>query len=193
MRRRSASLCDTVGPTTRMVALALWVAGCGAAPPAPSSTAHESLAEPSPAEPAPAEPVAFAAAVGELREVPAELAADVRLLSPTEAEVRRGVRDALAGDRAAFGRIVRLIAAEEGGQTVGVRLYGVRPTSLSGVLGFENGDLIVDVNGRTFVTAAAMDEVVAELRTADRLELHVVRRGEPLTIVVSIVETLGAP
>ncbi len=50
-----------------MVALALWVAGCGAAPPAPSSTAHESLAEPSPAEPAPAEPVAFAAAVEPVR------------------------------------------------------------------------------------------------------------------------------
>ena len=104
----------------------------------------------------------------------------------------RAARDALLADPATPTSI-RMVPHTEGGRPAGMRLYGIRRTSVAGALGFQNGDTILDVNGRSVATPDAALEAYSELRDADRLEVHLLRRGEPRTLVVTIVETLGAP
>ena len=65
---------------------------------------------------------------------------------------------------------------------LGMRLFGVRPDSLLGQLGFENGDRLESVNGLPLTSPEKATEAWTQVKGADHVTVQLQRRGESLKI-----------
>lgn len=120
------------------------------------------------------------------RKVPADIAAKIHKVSETEFNVERSVVDQILENQAELMRSARIVPEKEGDKTVGIRLFGVRPDSLLGTLGLENGDRLQSINGFEMADPQKALEAYARLRSADRLSVSVQRKGKPMTIDFNI-------
>lgn len=125
---------------------------------------------------------AVPAELGALREDDPELL--VTQLGETVWDVDRAALDAPSEWSSA-----RIVPAHEGDRVVGLRLYGVRSTSLLARLGFENGDVVIAIN-RHPVTDAPGSVAEALLRDS-RLVIALVRHGEPRTHTYLVRDAAG--
>jgi general secretion pathway protein C len=98
-------------------------------------------------------------------------------ISATEFNIDRGVVDKILENQADLMRQARIVPEQENGKVVGIRLFGVRPDTLLGVLGMENGDRLQTINGFDMASPEKALEAYARLRTADHLTVQVNRRG----------------
>lgn len=96
----------------------------------------------------------------------------------TRAEIPRRDMEAWLADQDGMMRSARVIPHEEGGMVVGLRLYGIRRTSMLSRLGFENGDTVYSVNGQSVADPEHLLEAYSELREADEYRVDLSRRGE---------------
>jgi general secretion pathway protein C len=106
-----------------------------------------------------------------------EIARGIQRVSATEFKVDRGVVDKILENQAELMRQARIVPEQENGKMVGIRLFGVRPDTLLGVLGMENGDRLQTINGFDMTSPEKALEAYARLRTADTLTVQVNRRG----------------
>jgi general secretion pathway protein C len=105
------------------------------------------------------------------------IARGIQKVSATEFNVDRGVVDKILENQADLMRQARIVPEQENGKMVGIRLFGVRPETLLGVLGMENGDRLQTINGFDMTSPEKALEAYARLRTADHLTVQVNRRG----------------
>jgi general secretion pathway protein C len=138
------------------------------------------------ATPAAASTAAPAAARGKGKAVPPEIAAKIHKVSETEFNVERSVVDTILENQAELMRSARIVPEKEGDKIVGIRLFGIRPESLLGTLGIENGDRLQSINGFEMSDPQKALEAYARLRSADRLTVTVNRRGKPMNIDFNI-------
>lgn len=120
------------------------------------------------------------------RKVSPEMAAKIHKVSETEFNVERSVVDQILENQAELMRSARIVPEKEGDKVVGIRLFGVRPDSLLGTLGLENGDRLSSINGFEVSDPQRALEAYARLRTADRLSVSINRKGKPMTIDFNI-------
>ncbi len=146
----------------------------GAAPPA-------AAAAPAPALPPAPPPVGSTGARG-VQKVDPDIASKIQRISATEFNVDRSAIDKLLENQAMLMQSGRMVPDTQNGQTVGMRMYGVRPDTLLGTLGFENGDRLEKINGFDITGVEKGLEAYAKLRTADRFSVTVNRRGQATTI-----------
>ncbi len=135
----------------------------------------------SPAPPPGTAPVAPAApmpAAGGPGAVSADIAKGIQKVSATEFNIDRGVVDKILENQAELMRQARIVPEQENGKMVGIRLFGVRPETLLGTLGMENGDRLQTINGFDMTSPEKALEAYARLRTADHLTVQVNRRGQ---------------
>lgn len=109
----------------------------------------------------------------EVRDDEPEGASDVVSLGANEYLVTRA---ALEGPAHLMSE-ARVIPHEQEGVVLGVRIYGIRRSSLLGRMGIQNGDTLVTLNG---VTLASEDPsmLLETMRDSTAFELVVLRRGE---------------
>jgi general secretion pathway protein C len=144
----------------------------GAKPPAAAAT---------PATTEPASPSATPSFYGSsLSE--AELDQGISQVSDTKYNVQRGLIDKVLANQSELMRSARVVPHEENGRVVGVKLYGIRRSSLLGKLGLQNGDMLRTINGFDMASPDAALEAYSKLRTASDLSVSVVRRGNPVTM-----------
>jgi general secretion pathway protein C len=143
-----------------------------------------------PAQPAP--PVAAAPAAPEPKRggpsgVPKEIADKIEKVSATELNVDRSVVDYVLENQAEMMKTARIVP-EKGadGKAVGIRLFGIRPDTMLGTLGLQNGDRIETINGFNMSSPEEALNAYARLRTANKLSVKVTRRGQPTTIDLNI-------
>ncbi len=134
-----------------------------------------------PGDPTP-KPAPVAAAIpppaaGGAGSVPPDIAKGISRVSATEFNVDRGVVDKILENQADLMRSARIVPEQENGKLVGIRLFGVRPETLLGTLGMENGDRLQTINGFDMTSPEKALEAYARLRTADHLTVQVNRRG----------------
>ena len=142
-------------------------------PPLPSASASAAAAPaPVPAGGAPA--------------VSSDISKGVVKKSPTEFDIDRGVVDKILENQAELMRQARIVPEQENGKVVGIRLFGVRPDTLLGVLGMENGDRLQKINGFEMASPEKALEAYARLRTADHLTIELNRRGQNMNIDYNI-------
>ncbi|HEU4404880.1 MAG TPA: type II secretion system protein GspC [Polyangiaceae bacterium] len=134
-----------------------------------------------PSLPPPPPPVGSTGARG-VQKVDPDIASKIQRISATEFNVDRSAIDKLLENQAMLMQSGRLVPDTQGGQTVGMRMYGVRSDTLLGTLGFENGDRLEKINGFDITGVEKGLEAYAKLRTADRFSVTVNRRGQPTTI-----------
>jgi general secretion pathway protein C len=143
--------------------------------PPPSKVASNSPTSPSP-EPTIPTPS------GRKSKVPKEISEKIHKISDTHFSVERSVIDQILEKQASLFRSVRIVPGGDG-----AALYGLRPDSLLGMLGMENGDALKSVNGFEIGTdpSKAM-EAYMKLKSAEHLSVSIMRRGKPVNIDVDI-------
>jgi general secretion pathway protein C len=110
----------------------------------------------------------------------------IQKLSANEFNIDRGTVDKILENQADLMRTARIVPEKEGDKVVGIRLYGVRPETLLGVLGMENGDRLQTINGFDMASPEKALEAYARLRTAEKLVVQVNRRGQPVNLDYNI-------
>jgi len=133
---------------------------------------------PPPAAAKPAEPAKEAG--GE------DLDKGIRQQSDTKYQVQRSLVDKLLTNQAELMRSARVVPHEENGRTVGVKLYGIRRSSLLGKLGIQNGDMLRTINGFDMSAPDSALEAYSKLRSANNLCDLLVRRGSAVTMEYQI-------
>jgi general secretion pathway protein C len=118
--------------------------------------------------------------------VPADMAAKIHKISETQFDIERSLVDQVLENQAELMKSARIVPEKEGDKVVGIRMFGVRPDSLLGTLGIENGDRLQSINGFEMSDPQKALEAYARLRSADKLSVTVNRRGKPMTIDFSI-------
>jgi general secretion pathway protein C len=141
------------------------------------------LPAPKPAEVAPAAPASPGKGAPGLD--PA-LAKGIQKVSATEFNIDRGVVDKILENQSDLMRQARIVPEQENGKTVGIRMFGIRPETLLGTLGMENGDRLQTINGFDMASPEKALEAYARLRTADKLTVQVNRRGQNMNLDYNI-------
>jgi len=160
---------------------AVWLSGNGSLCQAllfhttPVPTASASASAP-PAEAAAAPTHAGAPAV------PTDIASKIQKISDSEFHVDHAVIDNILEHQADLMKSARIVPESKDGKVVGIRLFGIRPDTLLGTLGIQNGDRLESINGFDMGSPEKALEAYARLRTATSLNVKVNRRGAPLSI-----------
>jgi len=115
-----------------------------------------------------------------------ELDQGIKQLSDTRYSVRRSLLDKLLQNQGELMRAARVVPHEENGRVVGVKLYGIRKTSLFGKLGLQNGDMLRTINGFDMGSPDSALEAYTKLRSATSLSVALVRRGNAMTMDYTI-------
>lgn len=110
----------------------------------------------------------------------------IQRVSANEFNIDRGVVDKILENQAELMRQARIVPEQENGKVVGIRLFGVRPDTLLGTLGMENGDRLQTINGFDMTSPEKALEAYARLRTADHLTIQVNRKGQDQNIDYNI-------
>lgn len=118
--------------------------------------------------------------------IPADMAAKIHKISDTQYDIERSLVDQVLENQGELMKSARIVPEKEGDKVVGIRLFGVRPDSLLGTLGLENGDRLQSINGFEMSDPQKALEAYARLRSADKLQVTVNRRGKPMNIDFSI-------
>jgi general secretion pathway protein C len=108
-------------------------------------------------------------------------------VGPYTYEMHRTTLDGLLEDQAQLMRSARVVPEQRDGKIAGVRIFGVRPGTLMDAIGFENGDMLLRVNGYDVTSPDHALEAYARLRSSDRLYVEIERRGTPITITYRIL------
>ncbi len=137
-----------------------------------------------PLKAAPPPPPAAAPARG--AGVDPSIAKGIQRVSATDFNIDRGVVDKILENQADLMRQARIVPEQENGKMVGIRLFGVRPETLLGVLGMQNGDRLQTINGFDMASPEKALEAYARLRTADHLTVQVNRGGKNVDIDYAI-------
>lgn len=114
--------------------------------------------------------------------VPPDIASKIQKVSETEFNVDRSVVDKILENQAELMRSARIVPEQKDGKVVGIRLFGIRPDTLLGTLGFQNGDRLETINGFNMSSPEKALEAYARLRTAPSLNVKINRRGKPTSI-----------
>jgi general secretion pathway protein C len=164
----------------------VWLTSSGARCQATMRDKVATGAAPKAAEAPPAPEATSASKRRASRKVPPELAAKIHKVSETEFNVERSVVDQILENQAELMRSARIVPDKEGDKVVGIRLFGVRPDSLLGTLGLENGDRLSSINGFEVSDPSRVLEAYGRLKNADRLSVSINRKGKPMTIDFNI-------
>lgn len=113
---------------------------------------------------------------------PAALESGIQQISEREYSIDRSLVTSLLANQAALMRTARVIPHEEGGRVVGVKLYGIRRSSLLGRLGIQNGDMLRTINGYDMTSPDSALEAYARLQSADRITINLARRGSDMSV-----------
>lgn len=114
--------------------------------------------------------------------VPADIASKIQKISDTEFNIDRSVVDKILENQAELMKSARIVPETKDGKVLGIRLFGIRPDTLLGTLGLQNGDRLDAINGFNMGSPEKALEAYARLRTATELNITLSRRGAPVTI-----------
>jgi hypothetical protein len=145
--------------------LSLWDARSKKPPPPPPPPQKPNLSTPSSANVTPAS------------SEPSRIAQGILRLSATEYYVDRFVvRNAVEDGAAEIGD-PRLVPETENGRVAGIRLFGIAPDKLFGMLGLQSGDRIQAIDGLPVTGPDVALEAYVRLGSASQITLKLERRG----------------
>lgn len=101
-------------------------------------------------------------------------------------EVDRPLVDKLLANTTSLATAARFVPSVKDGHPNGFKLYAIRPSSIFGKIGLQNGDTIKAINGMEMSSPDQALAVYSKLRAASHLSVMVERRGETITLDYSI-------
>ena len=109
--------------------------------------------------------------------------AKIEKVSDTEFNIDRSVVDKILENQPALMRSTHIVPDTKDGKVLGLRLFGIKPDTILGALGLQNGDRLDSINGFNMGSPEKALEAYARLRTASQLTVMVNRRGAEVSIV----------
>lgn len=100
--------------------------------------------------------------------------------------VERQLVEKLLANTTMLATAARFVPSIKDGKPNGFKLYAIRPQSIFGRIGLQNGDTIKAINGSEMTTPDAALALYTKLRNASHLSVQVERRGETVTLDYSI-------
>ena len=118
--------------------------------------------------------------------VPPEIEKGIQKIDETNFNIDRMVVDKIIENQAELMKTARIVPEQENGKVVGIRLLNIRPDTLLGKLGMQQGDMLKTINGFDMTSPEKALEAYAKLRTAPSIQVGVVRGGKPMNLEYSI-------
>jgi general secretion pathway protein C len=100
--------------------------------------------------------------------------------------VERALVEKMLANTTMLATAARFVPSIKDGKPNGFKLYAIRPNSIFGKIGLQNGDTIKGINGSEMTTPDAALGLYTKLRNASHLSVQVERRGETVTLDYSI-------
>jgi general secretion pathway protein C len=100
--------------------------------------------------------------------------------------VDRALVEKLLQNTTMLATAARFVPSIKDGKPNGFKLYAIRPQSIFGKIGLQNGDTIKAINGSEMTTPDAALGLYTKLRNASHLGVQVERRGETVTLDYTI-------
>jgi general secretion pathway protein C len=106
--------------------------------------------------------------------------------SGNNCNVDRSLVEKLLSNTTMLATAARFVPSIKDGKPNGFKLYAIRPNSIFGKIGLQNGDTIKAINGNDMTTPDAALALYTKLRNASHLSVQVERRGETVTMDYTI-------
>ncbi|HZS39733.1 MAG TPA: type II secretion system protein GspC [Polyangia bacterium] len=106
--------------------------------------------------------------------------------SGNSCNIERQFVEKMLSNTAALATAARFVPSIKDGKPNGFKLYAIRPNSIFGRIGLQNGDTIKAINGMDMSSPDKALEIYTKLRSASHLSVAVERRGENTTLDYSI-------
>jgi type II secretory pathway component PulC len=116
----------------------------------------------------------------------AKLFAQIVVTGDYSFAIPAAVRDAVLKDPFGVAGSVRLVQAKSQHIPVGMKVYDVQPDSLFDVLGIQNGDILVEVNGMPLETDRKAVAALSQLRNKTRVTAKILRHTKPFLMTYEI-------
>ena len=101
-------------------------------------------------------------------------------------EIERGLVDQMLSNTTSLATAARFVPSIKDGRPNGFKLYAIRPSSIFGRIGLQNGDTIKAINGMDMTSPDQALAVYSKVRNASHLTVAVERRGETVTLDYTI-------
>ena len=99
----------------------------------------------------------------------------VKIISPTEREINKKAFLARVGGMEAILKTVEVAPYLEDGQEKGVRITGLENLSMARYVGFENGDVIQNINGSTVTNRRKAFQILRKARSQSSINIQLLR------------------
>ncbi len=129
---------------------------------------------------------------------PATLKLPIRMTPPPTAgitkvmattyKVRRGVLHRFKNEPTLSGSGGRLVPSIRKGKPFGLKIYAINRDSVYRALGLNNGDTVVRANDMSLASPNLLLAAYNALLTANKITLHIIRRGVGIDLVYDIVD-----
>jgi general secretion pathway protein C len=100
--------------------------------------------------------------------------------------IERAFVDKMLSNTAALATAARFVPSIKDGKPNGFKLYAIRPNSIFGRIGLQNGDTIKAINGMDMSSPDKALEIYTKLRYASHLSVSIERRNENQTLDYAI-------
>jgi type II secretion system protein C len=107
-----------------------------------------------------------------------DVAEAVNVISPTEREINKKAFLARVGGIEAIIKTVQIAPYVEDGQEKGVRITGLEGLSMARFVGFENGDIIQNINGSTVTNRRKAFQILRKARSQSSIDIQLLRGQE---------------
>lgn len=101
-------------------------------------------------------------------------------------EIDRGLVEKMLSNTTMLATAARFVPSIKDGRPNGFKLYAIRPSSIFGKIGLQNGDTVKAINGMEMSTPDQALGVYTKVRSASHLTVQVERRGETVTLDYTI-------
>ncbi|WP_439105947.1 type II secretion system protein GspC [Congregibacter sp.] len=132
------------------------------------------------------------------RDAPVEVASPETELSARDVRAEAGAseiaseyRERLYRDPQSLAEVVRVVAVRDGDQLQGYRISPGKAAREFSALGFESGDLVTGVNGMPLTDPANTVRLYQAMRSASEATFDIQRKGEAVTLNVSLGASAG--
>ena len=102
----------------------------------------------------------------------------VNVISPTEREINKKAFLARVGGMEAIIKTVQIAPYVEDGKEKGVRITGLEGLSMARFVGFENGDIIQNINGSTVTNRRKAFQILRKARSQSSISIQLLRGHE---------------
>ena len=111
---------------------------------------------------------------------------NIKQIGPDTYAIDRGEIDKTLSNLNAIAMQARIVPAFNNGESVGFKLFAIRPGSLYSKIGIENGDEINKINGFPMNSPDKALEVYQKLKSANSIEVEINRQGQKKKLTYQI-------